>query len=164
MNSVKNSRAPKQLGDFGECFINYILNKKFFEVAHVDHVGADLIAEKDKKVYAISVKTRKFRPGSKESRMYCIERQHLKNLIHFAKQFKMIPIIAIVINIEDEKILEAYIIKVVDIFCNQKYFPVIPGKGYSFNFYDKNRRKVNLRNCDYVDYSCYKEEKLGNKF
>lgn len=41
------SRASKQLGDFGEGLVTYTLIRKGFEVACVDHVGADLIAERD---------------------------------------------------------------------------------------------------------------------
>ena len=45
----KRTRAPKQLGDFGESLVTYTLIKKGYEVAYVDHVGADLIAEKKEK-------------------------------------------------------------------------------------------------------------------
>ena len=50
----KHSRAPKLLGDFGEGLVTYTLIRKGFEVAFVDHVGADLIAEKDDYRIAVS--------------------------------------------------------------------------------------------------------------
>lgn len=43
----KNSRAPKQLGDFGEGLVTYALIRKGLEVECVGHVGADLIAQKN---------------------------------------------------------------------------------------------------------------------
>lgn len=57
---VTQTRASKQLGDFGEGLVTYTLVRKDFEVAYVDHIGADLIAEKGGKRYAISVKIRLF--------------------------------------------------------------------------------------------------------
>lgn len=40
------SRAPKLIGDFGEGLVTYALIRGGYEVAHVDHEGADLIAVK----------------------------------------------------------------------------------------------------------------------
>ncbi len=34
---IKQTRAPKQLGDFGEGLVTYALIRKGFEVACVDH-------------------------------------------------------------------------------------------------------------------------------
>lgn len=75
---VTQTRASKQLGDFGEGLVTYTLVRKDFEIAYVDHIGADLIAEKGGKRYAISVKIRLFREGSKESRMVVVEDTHQK--------------------------------------------------------------------------------------
>ena len=159
------TRAPKQLGDFGEFFVNFILNQKEkeYEIAHVDHVGADLIAEKDGAIYAISVKTRKFKNGSKESRMYTIEQGHLDNLKYFAEKFKMVAVLVIVIAIEDEKKLEAFIVKVKDIEKQKDLFSKVKN-GYSFNFGVKNRKGIDVRNSVYIDYTLFKEEKMGNVF
>jgi hypothetical protein len=52
---MKNTRAPKLLGDFGEGLITYLLIRKGFEVAYVDHVGADLIAERSGELWAVLV-------------------------------------------------------------------------------------------------------------
>lgn len=97
------SRAPKQLGDFGEGLVTYLLIRNGFEVAVVDHVGADLIAEKEGQRFAISVKTRLFREGSKESRAFVIENTHLEKLEHFANLFGLKSIYAQVVCLADEK-------------------------------------------------------------
>ncbi len=97
------TRAPKQIGDFGEGLSTYAFIRKGFEVAMVDHVGADLIGEKQGLRYAVSVKTRLFRFGSKESRGVVIERSHLEKLEHFANQFDMIPLFALVLCLADEQ-------------------------------------------------------------
>ena len=157
------TRAPKQLGDLGEFFVNFILNQKEYEIAHVDHVGADLIAEKSGAIYAISVKTRKFKKDSKESRMYTIEQSHLDNLEYFAEKFKMVAVLAIVIAIEGEKKLEAFIVKVEDIKQQKDLFSKVKN-GYSFNFGVKNRKGIDVRNNGYIDYTLFKEEKMGNVF
>jgi len=47
------TRTPKHIGNFGESFTTYTLIRKDFEVAQVDHVGADLIAEKAGQRFAI---------------------------------------------------------------------------------------------------------------
>ena len=74
---MKQTRAPKLLGDFGEGLVTYALILKGYEVAYVDHVGADLIAEKKGKRFAVSVKTRLFRKGSRESLGFVVERGRL---------------------------------------------------------------------------------------
>ena len=84
------SRAPKLIGDFGEGLVTYALIRKGYEVACVDHVGADLIAEKHGSRFAVSVKTRLFKIGSKENRGFVVEYQHLHKLDHFARQFGMV--------------------------------------------------------------------------
>jgi len=82
------SRASKQLGNFGEGLVTYNLIRKGFEVAHVDHVGADLIAERQSLRIAVSVKTRMFKSGSVESRGIVIEDDHLLRLNHFAEAIR----------------------------------------------------------------------------
>lgn len=73
---MPQTRTPKQIGDFGEGLVTYALIRKEYEIAYVDHVGADLIAEKDGSRFAVSVKTRLFRPGSTESLGFVVERNH----------------------------------------------------------------------------------------
>ena len=42
--SRKSSRHSKITGDFAEGFVLYLLSKRGFECARVDHMGIDLIA------------------------------------------------------------------------------------------------------------------------
>ena len=87
-----NSRAPQQLGDFGERLAMYTLIRKGFEVAYVDHVGADLIAENGLSKIAVSVKTRMFRSESVETRSFVFKFDHLKKLEAFAGRFDLDPV------------------------------------------------------------------------
>jgi hypothetical protein len=87
--NLPQTRSPKQLGDFGEGLVTYTLIRKEFEVAYVDRVGADLIAEKAGRRIAVSVKTRLFRPKSKESRMVVVDLSNIKKLKYFSEQFGM---------------------------------------------------------------------------
>jgi Holliday junction resolvase len=104
------SRAPKQLGDFGEGLVTYLLFRNGYEVAVVDHVGADLIAQKGDQRFAISVKTRLFRAGSKESRSFVIAKEHLEKLEHFANSFRLESLFAQVVCLEDEKTIHVCIL------------------------------------------------------
>lgn len=62
MNKKEDDRLSKQLGDFGEQLVMFLVGRIYeHRVAYVDHVGADLIAtDKKGKRYAISVKSRVF--------------------------------------------------------------------------------------------------------
>ncbi|MEA2054145.1 MAG: hypothetical protein U9O96_03365 [Candidatus Thermoplasmatota archaeon] len=112
---AKQTRSPKQLGDFGEGLVTYTLNRKGYEVAYVDHVGADLIAEKNRRRYAISVKFRLFREDSNESRMVSISYNDIEKLETFSRQFDMIPLFAQVVSIADERTIHLFIISVENI-------------------------------------------------
>jgi len=156
-NMARQTRAPKQLGDFGEGIVTYTLIRKGYEVAYVDHVGADLIAEKDGRRYAISVKFRLFREGSKESRMTTIPYKNIEKLETFSRQFGMIPMFAQVVSIADERKIYLFIISVEDV---KKILP--KGKhGYRLRF---GRKRLNeLINNDRVDYSVWENETIGNR-
>lgn len=86
------TRSAKQLGDFGEGLASYVFIRKGYEVAVVDHVGADLIVEKQGRRFAVSVKTRLFREGSKESKIFVAENDHLDKLRFFATKFDVTPL------------------------------------------------------------------------
>jgi len=151
---MPQSRAPKLLGDFGEGLVTYALIRKGFEVANVDHVGADLIAEKNGKRFAVSVKTRLFRPGSKESLNFVVEKQHIDKLKHFATQFKMTPLFALALCLSDERTIHLLVIPA----ANLKDLP--PAEhGAAFRFSRKARQK--LLQQPFVDYSCWKDETIG---
>jgi Holliday junction resolvase len=109
---IRDSRAPKLLGDFGEGLATYVLLSQGFEVAVVDHVGADLIAVREGHRLAVSVKTRKFRSGSTEHRSITVENEHLGKLDRFADRFGMTPIFCHVVSVADEHVIHVFLIPV----------------------------------------------------
>src|SRR5215469_3622745 len=109
------SRAPKLLGDFGEGLVAYTLILKGFEVASVDHVGADLIAERDSRRIAVSVKTRLFRAGSTETQGAVVEFDHLDKLEFFAKRFALEPVYAHVASIVDASVIHMFMISAANV-------------------------------------------------
>ena len=154
---ARQARASKQLGDFGEGLVTYTLIRKGYEVVYVNHVGADLIAEKDGKRYAISVKFRLFHEGSKESLMVTISYNNIEKLEIFSRQFGMIPMFAQAVSIADERKIHLFIIPVEDV---KKILPRSK-HGYSLRF---GRKRLNeLINNDRVDYSVWENETIGNK-
>jgi len=159
MSKSNPSRAPKQLGDFGEALVTYDFIRKEYEVAVVDHVGADLICSKPEgeKRYAISVKTRWFKPGSEESRMFNIEEAHLEKLKYFSKLFNLEPLFSLLVCLSDSQKLVLFTLKVSDIeigdICN-------PTKaGYSLKFSDKYIEQ--LKNDPRVSVSSWENEVIG---
>jgi Holliday junction resolvase len=153
----RDTRAPKQLGDFGEGFVTYVLIRKGFEVANVDHVGADLIAEKDKIRFAISVKTRLFKKGSKESREIVIEDSHIHKLTAFAEKFGMDgSVFAQVVCLADEGVIHLFMLPISKIGALKKV-----KHGYVLNFGRKSLEGLIAKK--EIDYSCWANEKIGNK-
>ncbi len=151
----KHSRAPKQLGDFGEGLVTYALIRKGFEVACVDHVGADLIAEKNQHKIAVSVKTRMFRHGSIETRGIVIEFGHLEKLEHFAKRFDLDPVFAHAVCISDDHAIHLFMLRVADIREKLK----VVKHGYRFNF-GLNHLPDSIA-LPYVDYSSWSSERIA---
>jgi len=151
----KQSRAPKQLGDFGEGLVTCALIRKGFEVAYVDHVGADLIAERHGSRFAISVKTRLFKSGSKESLAFQAEYQHLDKLDRFANQFGMVPMFALVICIADEDAIHLLLARAEDIRTG---LPKVK-HGYAFRFAKSTR--ANLTENPFIDHSSWADETIG---
>lgn len=152
----KHSRAPKLLGDFGEGLVTYTLIRKGFEVACVDHVGADLIAEKDHYKIAVSVKTRMFRQGSVESRGIVFEFGHLDKLEHFAQRFDLDPVLAHAVCIADDRIIHLFMMRVTDIRAKLKSVK----HGYRFLFGPNHL--TNTIALPYVDYSCWSNEQIAD--
>ncbi len=128
------TRSPKQIGDFGEGLVTYALIRGGFEVAVVDHVGADLIAEKSGERIAVSVKTRRFELDRSESEMITIENAHLGKLKHFSDQFKLVPVFAHVFCDAKTNTIHLFMIRVSDIELNMKRTNI----GYSLSFSAKN--------------------------
>jgi len=152
----KTSRAPKQLGDFGEGLVNYVLNRKGHEVAKVDHVGADLISECLKKRYAISVKTRSFKKGTRESLSCTISFDSIEKLKFFSDQFGLIPLFSQVICLQDSNQIMVFILPINNI---DKFFKKAQN-GYILNFGKKH--VDTLKNSTYIDFSCWENESIGN--
>lgn len=110
--TMRFTRAPHLLGEFGEGLVTYLLIRHGYEIAVVNHVGADLIAEKSNQRFAVSVKTRLFRTGSRESRNFVIDKLHLAKLHSFATRFDMRPLFAQVVCLADEKIIQVFVLPV----------------------------------------------------
>ena len=111
----RNTRSPKLIGDFGESLVTYALIQGGYEVAHVDHVGADLIAEKDGRRIAVSVKTRRWREGTTENDMVVIEEKNLVKLRFFAKRFALDPVFAQVICHDKSSKIFVFMIREADL-------------------------------------------------
>lgn len=92
----KDKRLPKQLGDFGEQLVMFVVGRLYeHRVAYVDHVGADIIAtDKEGRKYAISVKSRVI-PAS-ESIQQPFDLNQQEKLRDFADSFDLIPLVAFV--------------------------------------------------------------------
>lgn len=153
---TKHTRAPKQLGDFGEGLVTYALIRKGFEVACVDHVGADLIAELNNYKIAISVKTRMYRSGSIESRGTVFEAAHLDKLDHFAKRFDLEPVLAHAVCLTDDRVIHLFIIRSIDIRTHLKAVK----HGYGFQFGPKHLETTIA--LPFVDYSRWGDEHIAD--
>ena len=154
---MTNTRAPKQLGDFGEGLVTYALIRKGFEVACVDHVGADLIAERAPHRIAVSVKTRMYKADAVETRGTVIAFDHLEKLEHFANRFKLEPVFAHVVSIVDDKTIHLFILRVADI---KKHLDKVD-RGYRLRFGEKHLAQTVA--LPYVDYSLWRDETIGVK-
>ena len=152
-----DSRAPKLLGDFGEGLVTYALIRKGFEVACVDHVGADLIAQKKNHRIAVSVKTRRYRSSSVETRGTVIEASHIDKLERFAARFALEPVFAHVVCIEDDGIIHLFMLRVVDI---KRYLDKVV-HGFRLRFSKEHLTKT--IQLPYVDYSSWNNESIGSK-
>src|SRR5690554_3089257 len=113
-----NSRTPKLLGDFGEGLATYLLIRKGFEVAMVDHVGADLIAERNGNRYAISVKTRRYKKESRETKGTVFTYDHIEKVEFFANRFGMIPALVHIVAINDDNTIHVFLMKTEDMKNN----------------------------------------------
>lgn len=107
----KDERLSKQLGDFGEALVMFILGHiKGYRVALVDHEGADIIAtdrEKNGNKYAISVKSRCFKTDNPQ---IPFEKDQQKKLKDFADEFGMISTVAFVMIDKEKEIVDVYIV------------------------------------------------------
>jgi hypothetical protein len=111
-----------------------------------------LIAAGRAQRYAVSVKSRLFRPGSRESRVTVIETDHLRKLALFAERFAMIPLLAQVVCLADDGLIHLFLFQ-----CEQlgEVLPLVKN-GYSIRF--GPRWVQALASHPAVDYSCWREE------
>jgi hypothetical protein len=128
------------------------LVRKGFQVAGVDDVGADLIAAGRGQRYAVSVKTRLFRPGSRESRVTVIEAHHLRKLEVFAQRFTMIPLLAQVVCLADDAAIHLFVLRA------RELAEVLPAVKNGFSIRFGAQHLAALSQHTRVDYSCWREE------
>lgn len=153
-----NTRAAKRIGDFGQGLVTYALIRKGFEVACVDDIGADLIAAGRGQRYAISVKARLFRPGSRESRVTVIESDHLRKLDVFAQRFAMTPLLAQVVCLADDRLIHLFLFKA------EQITSVLPTVKNGFSIRFGSRHLESLARHPVVDYSSWREELMGGSW
>lgn len=153
-----DTRAAKRIGDFGQGLVTYALIRKGFQVACVDDVGADLIAAGRGQRYAVSVKARLFRPGSRESRVTVIEADHLRKLGVFAERFGMVPLLAQAVCLADDGAIHLFL------FRARQLGEVLPAvkNGFSIRFGPGNLAA--LAGHPAVDYSCWREELVAGSW
>lgn len=149
------SRAPKQLGDFGEGLVTYLLFRNGYEVAVVDHVGADLIAVKEGQRFAISVKTRLFRKGSKEGRHFVITEDHREKLEYFAARFSLTSLFAQVVCLEDDNKIHVCVL-------SMDFIKTLPPAKSEGSYALRMQRKTDLDRLskEAVLYACFHEEPM----
>lgn len=150
-----DTRAAKRIGDFGQGLVTYVLIRKGFEVACVDDIGADLIAAGRNERYAVSVKARLFRPGSRESRMAVIETDHLRKLALFADRFGMVPLLAFVVCLADDGMVHLFVFRAAELAA------VLPSVKHGFAMRFGTHHVGALARHPAVDYSCWREELVG---
>lgn len=149
------TRAPKQLGEFGEGLVTYLLIRNGYEVAVVDHVGADLIAEKEGRRFAISVKTRLFREGSKESRSFLIEDDHLKKLDHFANLFGLTSLFSQVVCLADAK-------KIHVCALSKDFIQTLPRVQDGYALRMQKQIDITRLSSESILYACLHEEEISS--
>lgn len=152
----RQSRAPKLIGDFGEGLVTYALIKAGYEVANVDHVGADLIAERNGERIAVSVKTRNRNTDTKESDMVVIESANLAKLKYFSTQFGMMPVFAQVVCHAKTGTIHLFMIRVEDIEKDKNMKKVQHGYSLSFG----TQTLASAKAITGMKYSCWNGEQI----
>lgn len=167
MNSKKDDRWSKQLGDFGESLVMYLLgNLKKQRVALVDHIGADIISTdrlENGHRYAISVKSRWFKTDEPS---LGFKKGDQDKLSEFAKEFNMIPVVALVMIDKSAEVIDVYIMKLDNfkIFASDPYF-----QGITFRSDDTlaisnaKIKQKNLQSSPGIDHSRFTRSRFSNK-
>jgi len=99
MKITKSSRHSKIAGDFGESLVLYLLSKRGFECASIDHTGIDLIARHPRKpeIMGISVKSRTRTPGT-ENEYVIVKSGDFDKVEAACEAFGCLPYFAIVVD------------------------------------------------------------------
>ncbi len=110
--------SAKQLGDFGEQLVMFLLGRLYkSNVAYVDYVGADLIAQApgEEKGHAISVKSRVFTTDGPQQPFDASQQEKLRT---FAETFGLTPRVAFVcidkIDLRQDVNIDVYMIDLED--------------------------------------------------
>lgn len=158
----KKDRLEKQLGDFGEQLVMTLLGRiAQYSVAYVDHEGADLIVTDSKNRYAVSVKTAQF--GRSESETKVFKTNDQKKLCKFAKDFDLIPAVAMVIIPKDFAFIDLYLLtldgfmKLATLESNviEKEAIKVVDRGLQINNYSLGTGKNNIKHGDKKGYLKY---------
>ena len=149
------SRSAKLIGDFGEGLAMYAFIRSQYEVVHVDHVGADLMAEKNGSKLAISVKTRNREKLTKESDMVVIKDDDINKLDFFSKKFGMDSVFCQIICEKKKNIIHMFIISVTDLKKGMKK----NNNGYSLYYSAKKISKT--KSIAGMHYSQWSDEKIN---
>ena len=169
----KDERLPKQLGDFAEGMVMYVLGRmRGMSVALIDHVGADIIASKAGKRYAISVKSRIFSTKTKETRSTSLSPSHIEKLKETAKTFGMEAAVAFVFVDEYDGTMKIRILLATTEDLekgagDKKYFLHKSSKsGELWIGYHNEETFKQMRECGFIDYIEFKlkEEEKGFRF
>jgi len=121
----------------------------------VDHVGADLIAQKGKNRYAVSVKTRRYPPQSTENRALDIQATHLDLLDGFARRFDLQSIVAQVQCVNKEGLMHVFLMT--PDLVRRRFRKAKDGFRWNIN---KQRDLDALKSIKTVSYALFREEEL----
>lgn len=163
----KDDRWAKQLGDFGESLVMFLLgNLKKQRVALVDHVGADIIstdrlAKGDK--FAISVKSRWFQ---KDDPSLVFPKEDQDKLAEFAKDYGMIPAVAFVMIDKTAEVIDVYIMR---LDCFKEFASNPSFKGITFRdrglaISNAKTNQKNLQNTPKIDHSRFTKSQFSSEF
>jgi len=170
---TRDKRLPKQLGDFAEGLVVYVLGQmRGMSVAQIDHVGADIIAA-DRKTgerFAISVKSRIFSKKTGENRAYGAEFEHIKKLEDTARTFDMKAAVAFVFKDDADGVdkIRIIIAAVDDLKKNSEEkksrdFLHRTKDSITINFNTKNAEEQ-MKDCSFIDYIEFELKENGKSF
>lgn len=118
----------------------------------MEDAGADLVAAGRGQRYAVHVKSRLIRPGSRDGGATVVEFEQLQRLSLFAERFVLVPLLAQVVCLADEKLIHLFLLKAAQL---AGVLPIVQN-GYGIRF---GREELEaLARHPAVDYSRWREE------